>query len=209
MKEEWRAVVGHEGAYEVSNLGNVRSLTRLVTQMSRWGSRVQYLRKGQALAPVRVPNGYLHVALSGTQVAVHTLVLEAFAARRPAGMQCAHNDGDRSNNALSNLRWATPKENNADKRQHGTAGGHWGSKTHCRRGHEFAQRRRANGRRVCLVCVRAKRREMMADPDCRRRNERNRDWERKHMADPVNRARRNDQQRERRRSISTQGASHG
>lgn len=36
-------------------------------------------------------------------------------------MECAHNDGDRKNTALSNLRWATPTQNNFDdKLAHGT-----------------------------------------------------------------------------------------
>lgn len=32
----------------------------------------------------------------------------------------AHNDGSRTNNHYKNLRWATPKENQADRRVHGT-----------------------------------------------------------------------------------------
>lgn len=51
---------------------------------------------------------------------VHRIVLRAFVGDCPIGKQCAHGDGDRSNNRLSNLRWATPSENGMDKFSHGT-----------------------------------------------------------------------------------------
>jgi hypothetical protein len=51
---------------------------------------------------------------------VHALVLEAFVGSRPPRMQVAHGDGDRTHNALPNLRWATPSENQADRERHGT-----------------------------------------------------------------------------------------
>lgn len=35
-------------------------------------------------------------------------------------MEIAHNDGDQTNCRSSNLRYDTPKGNNADKRKHGT-----------------------------------------------------------------------------------------
>lgn len=33
MIEEWRSVVGYEGLYEVSNLGRVKSVSRVMTSM--------------------------------------------------------------------------------------------------------------------------------------------------------------------------------
>jgi hypothetical protein len=54
------------------------------------------------------------------QVSVHTLVAEAFLGERPAWADgVAHADGDPANNAVSNLRWATQAENEADKARHG------------------------------------------------------------------------------------------
>ncbi len=35
-------------------------------------------------------------------------------------MECRHLDGDRSNNAPSNLRWGTRRENALDRKRHGT-----------------------------------------------------------------------------------------
>lgn len=51
---------------------------------------------------------------------VHRLVIETFVGPCPKGMQCCHGDGDRTNNALSNLRWDTPSANQADRMRHGT-----------------------------------------------------------------------------------------
>jgi len=51
---------------------------------------------------------------------VHALILDAFAGPRPAGKVCRHLDGNRANNAIENLAWGTPQENNDDKVRHGT-----------------------------------------------------------------------------------------
>jgi hypothetical protein len=104
----WRAIPGF-AAYEAHNMGYVR----------RCGS-------AWALTP-RPRNGYLRVALvddSGRRRwrPVHTLVLETFAGPRPSPRhEGAHRDGDKGNNALTNLRWKTPRQNARDKRAHGTA----------------------------------------------------------------------------------------
>src|SRR3546814_19306228 len=51
---------------------------------------------------------------------VHRLVCEAFHGPAPDGQQAAHKDGVRTNCYASNLRWATPASNTADKYGHGT-----------------------------------------------------------------------------------------
>lgn len=50
----------------------------------------------------------------------HRLVLEAFVGPCPEGMEACHNDGNRTNNVVTNLRWDTRKNNHADKKRHGT-----------------------------------------------------------------------------------------
>lgn len=124
--EIWKPVVGFGGAYEVSSLGRVRSLDRTIEQPTPSGRGVMVRRwKGRVLRPVRRERGgYLSVVLSKqsklTSFLVHELVAAAFLGRRPAGMWVAHNDGNPSNNAVSNLRYDTPAGNHADKLQHGT-----------------------------------------------------------------------------------------
>lgn len=119
--EKWRAIVGYEGFYEISDLGNVRSIDRTVA----CGSQILCL-KGKLLSrAINKQNGYYIVTLyrlgKGKSFSVHALVLEAFVGSRPsAAHDACHNDGNRLNSALSNLRWGTKKENRDDSRRHGT-----------------------------------------------------------------------------------------
>jgi hypothetical protein len=103
--ERWLPVPGYEGRYEVSDLGNVRSLPR---QRTRGGVLSQIERYG-----------YLSVCLSGRMFSVHRLVLLAHVGPCPKGMETAHCNGNRKDNRLSNLRWATKSENTADRAAHG------------------------------------------------------------------------------------------
>lgn len=52
---------------------------------------------------------------------LHRLIAEAFHGPCPNDMVCRHIDGDRRNNAASNLAWGSQSENNLDKRRHGTS----------------------------------------------------------------------------------------
>jgi len=70
-------------------------------------------------------DGYVRVRLSKNGKRTHkktaVLVLQCFVGPRPAqSHQAAHKDGNKENNHLSNLYWATPKENTRDKKSHGT-----------------------------------------------------------------------------------------
>lgn len=101
LEEEWRPIPGLNG-YQASSLGRVRSLDR-------------YLRLR------RSPNGYWVVTVSGKNRTVNWVVCSAFHGPPPTeSHQSAHWDGDKDNNTPGNLRWATPKENEADKVRHGT-----------------------------------------------------------------------------------------
>jgi hypothetical protein len=112
----WKSILNYEGLYEVSDRGTVRSVDRVIT----CGRKM----RGRTLTASVCDGGHLHVVLSREGIrrtfAVHRLVLEAFQGRCPAGRECAHDDGDPSNNSLENLRWATPKENCEDRDRHGT-----------------------------------------------------------------------------------------
>lgn len=135
ITEVWRPVVGHEGRYEVSSFGRVRTVARI--GMRRDGSRLPVAERIRKLTVDE--SGYAIIGLStpeGTITRfVHRVVLEAFVGFRPDGMECRHLDGDSLNNRIDNLRWGTPSENAWDRVVHGT---HFhGSKTHCKRGHEF------------------------------------------------------------------------
>ena len=122
MSEQWKAVPGFDGLYEVSDQGRVRSYA----SMGPGGAK---RRKGEAHpVAIVVRNQYGHRAVglqvSGKQrlFSVHRLVLEAFVGPCPTGHEGRHVDeNDPGNNCLSNLRWGTKQENEQDKRRHGTA----------------------------------------------------------------------------------------
>lgn len=114
--EIWRPIPGIEG-YEVSDHGRVRSIDRWVQQ----SGRKDRWFPGTLLAPQRVTSGYLKVMVGkGRQQMIHQLVTAAFLGPCPDGMEVAHNDGNKHNNRLSNLRYDTRAGNFSDKRSHGT-----------------------------------------------------------------------------------------
>lgn len=50
---------------------------------------------------------------------VHRLILEAFTGAAPKGCEGCHNDGNKNNNAIDNLRWDTGANNAGDRKRHG------------------------------------------------------------------------------------------
>ena len=157
-QERWLPVPGYEGFYEVSDHGRVRSVDRVVVAGSgerKFAGRVLRLGTNR--------HGYMLVALRkpGIQKSkrAHRLVLEAFVGPCPEGMAACHENGDKLDNRLSNLRWDTTSSNLYDAVRHGTH--HWASKTHCPQGHPYSPDntiREANGRR-CRECHRRHNRE--------------------------------------------------
>lgn len=94
---------------------------------------------------------------------VHSLVAEHFVGARPEGTDIRHLDGDKLNNAATNLAYGSRSENNLDQVMHGTHPE--ASKTHCKRGHEFTPdntRIETTGARRCLTCARSRRRKEAA-----------------------------------------------
>lgn len=143
--EQWRPIRALRDEYEASSLGRVRS--------AKPG------RAPRVLTPRLSDKGYLTFSPSiDGRVGcwpVHKAVLHAFVGPRPNGMQACHRDTDRTNNALSNLRWDTPPENYGDTRAAGRD--HNLNKTHCKRRHAYdAENTRvtAAGHRQCRACAR-------------------------------------------------------
>lgn len=120
---KWLPVVGFEELYEVSEFGTVRSLPR-VTRIGHGKTRIL---SGREIKPYRLKrSGHVAINLVPKEGAkyirrtyAHHLVLEAFVGPRPEGMYGCHNDGDPSNNHVSNLRWDSPSENMHDRVRHG------------------------------------------------------------------------------------------
>lgn len=109
--EIWKAVKGYEGYYEVSNIGNVRSVDRLVKH-SKGGLRIY---KGKTLVPCLSVDGYRLLHLSKLNVSemkrVNRLVAEAFI---PNPMNLAtvnHKDENKLNDTVENLEWMSVSDN--------------------------------------------------------------------------------------------------
>jgi hypothetical protein len=136
--EQWLPVVGHEGLYDVSNMGQI---------YSRISQKI--------LKPEFNPTtGKLYVTLTNPRrhIFIHTLVLEAFVGSCPDGMQCCHYNDIGTDNRLENLRWDTPSANNIDAVRNGL---NWEiKKTHCPKKHEYTieNTKVHKGKRYCRKC---------------------------------------------------------
>ena len=122
----WKTIAGFE-QYEIDQNGNVRSWRKKARE---W--RIPDEKPGWRTSPVPVSgtttrHGYIAYILrdsTGKPVRrlAHRLVALAFLGvpENKALTDVAHNDGNPSNNHVSNLRWATHRDNQMDMRKHGT-----------------------------------------------------------------------------------------
>lgn len=118
--EIWKNILDYDGVYQVSNYGKVRS-TGMWVVSNNSNNGLQF-KKGKPLKQFKDKAGYHKVTLcykGRKQKFVHHLVLETFHSKRPHNKECCHNDGNPSNNFISNLRWGTHLENNLDKETYG------------------------------------------------------------------------------------------
>lgn len=113
----WAPVPGHEGLYEVSDTGAVKSLARKECVMSRHGTPMVRFRKEKVLQLHKDPEGYVYVVLCkngvGKKWRIARLVLTAFVGASP--LEAGHKNHKRDDNRLSNLEWVTRQENERQK----------------------------------------------------------------------------------------------
>lgn len=106
MIEQWKPIEGYEGLYEISNMGNVKSLPKC---------RGRYEGGEKILKQHRSEQGYMKVTLCKDSKVksfrVHRLVAEAFIPNQENKVQINHIDGNKCNNNINNLEWNTGSEN--------------------------------------------------------------------------------------------------
>lgn len=110
MEEIWKDILGYEGIYQVSNLGRIRSVDRVVLYSS--GKKV--FMRGNNLKLRYNNSGYLYVVLSKNQTKsfflVHRLVANAFISNISNKSEIDHINAVRDDNRVCNLRWVTKIE---------------------------------------------------------------------------------------------------
>lgn len=114
MDEIWKPINGFNEAYQISNLGRVKSVTRKIHTHHKGydGYRVQREKlltatinnRGYAYVSLRSGNRYKHLF-------IHRLVAEAFIPNPNNLPFVNHIDENPQNNCVDNLEWCTPKYN--------------------------------------------------------------------------------------------------
>lgn len=121
-EEIWKPIKGYEGYYEVSNIGNVRSLDREI----KINNKIWKL-KGKLLKKRIESNGYLAVVLfvdsNRNSQKIHRLVADAFIDNANNKKEVNHINFIKDDNRVENLEWVTRSENMKHAGVNGKLGG--------------------------------------------------------------------------------------
>lgn len=116
----YKDIPGFPG-YRVGDDGSVWSCWRRKGCGTGRGTRavMSHMHWHRLSTPRPCRSGHLRVNIKGEVYFVHRLILLAFVGECPADHECCHNDGNPTNNTLTNLRWDTRKANMVDQMNHG------------------------------------------------------------------------------------------
>lgn len=111
MEEIWKDIEGYEGYYQISNLGNVKSLARTIIRKDG----ITRFYKERIMDKRISTDGYyiakLTVKRKSKCIGIHKLVAKAFISNPDNLPEVNHKDFDRKNNRVDNLEWCTHQDN--------------------------------------------------------------------------------------------------
>ncbi len=115
MKEIWKDIKGYEGLYQASNLGRIKSISKMVNGSNQFGVKFKYLKKDKILKPVINNHDYLQVSLyknnKKVEIRIHQLVAQTFLPNPNNYKIINHKDGNKHNNCIENLEYCTQSHN--------------------------------------------------------------------------------------------------
>ncbi len=126
VNEIFLPIKGYEGYYEISNLGNVKSLSRKIVRTK--DGRTQTVKE-RIIKPGTGTNGYYFVHCrkdgNGAYLYIHRLVGIHFVSNNDNKPCVNHKDGNKKNNAATNLEWVNHKENSQHAVKNGLLSACW------------------------------------------------------------------------------------
>lgn len=110
-KEKWKDIPGFESCYQASTFGRIRSKKRVVV----YSNGAVYKYPSKVLVPGITPSGYYTLTLCKDTLRysrrVCRLIAKTFIKNPFNKLQVNHKDGDKLNDSVKNLEWATASEN--------------------------------------------------------------------------------------------------
>ena len=109
--EIWENIIGYEGLYQVSSLGNIKSIARIVAHQKKGNQ----FYSGRMLKSETSNCGYKRIQLCKSNLAkpysIHRIVALTFIPNPNSYPQVNHIDGNKGNNYIDNLEWCNASEN--------------------------------------------------------------------------------------------------
>ena len=148
--EIWKDIIGYEGLYQVSNLGNVKSMPK------EWIVGIGKIRKhnGKILKNLLSANKYYHVKLCKDNKAkafsVHQLVAIHFLGHIPCGHKLVvdHINDDKLDNRVENLNIVSQRENS--HKTQGKYASKYKGVSWCKKSSKWRSRIELNGKSIHL-----------------------------------------------------------